>query len=124
MKTTKLFLSIALVVLTANSFSQLSFNDRLFSKRNNEVANYTACYNAESSKVSRDAYEAPEVSSPCIIAQVEVIYEDEIALESWMTAPFETGLEEEELSIESWMTAPFEAAEEIEIEEWMTTAFI
>ncbi len=143
MKTTKLFFSIALVVLTATSFSQLSFNDRLFSKRNNEVANYTACYNAESNNISGDVDHAPVVSNTCYTEQVESIYEDELGMENWMTAPFEssviedelilepwmaepfeTGLTEEELSIESWMTAPFEAAEEIEIEEWMTTAFI
>ncbi len=139
MKTTKLFLSIALVALTVTSFSQLSLKDRLFSRSNNEVAYFTADYKPESSKienwmvdirdwanskVSRDTYVAPVVSCTYMMDQVEIIYEDEIGLESWMTVPFETGLEDEELNLESWMTAPFEAAEEIKIEEWMTAAFI
>ncbi|MCK5138007.1 MAG: hypothetical protein KAR19_19640 [Bacteroidales bacterium] len=158
MKTTKLFLSIALVALTATSFGQLSLIDRLFSKRHNEVVYYTADYKAEScktetwmvdlrdwanNKVSRDAYEAPVVSITYIVDMVEVVYEDELGLESWMSAPFEcdiceseflleswmttpfeSSVVENELCLESWMTAPFEAAEDIEIEEWMTAAFI
>jgi len=141
MKTTKIFLSIALVALTATSFSQLSFKDRLFSKRNHEVVCYTADYKTESSKIenwmvdmsdwanskiSRSAYQAPVVFSTYIVDQVEIVYEDELGLESWMTAPFESSVVENELVLESWMAEPFEigfAEEEIEIEEWMTAVF-
>ncbi len=140
MKTTKLFLSIALVALTATSFSQLPLKDRLFSKRNNEVVYYTADYKAEtskienwmidicdwaSSKVSRDVYQAPVVSSTYFTEQVEIIYEDELGMENWMTVPFESSVLENELVLESWMAEPFETGleEELSIESWMTAPF-
>ena len=141
MKTTKIFLSIALVALTVTSFSQLSLKDRLFSKRNHEVVYYTADYKAESSKIenwmvdmrdwanskiSRSAYQAPIVSSTYIVDQVEIVYEDELGLESWMFAPFECDVCESELFLESWMTAPFESSvveNELVLESWMAEPF-
>ena len=142
MKTTKIILSIALVALTATSFGQLSsIKDRIFSKRNTEVAYYTADYKAESSrienwmgdlrswasdKISRDAYEAPEVYRTIIIEQADVVYEEELGLENWMSAPFESSVAEDELFLESWMSTPFECDvcdAELGLESWMTTPF-
>ena len=75
MKTKKLTLVIALVVLAATSLGQLSFKERLFTRNNVEVAYYTAEYKTEKSKienwmydlrswtsekVSHEVYEAPE----------------------------------------------------------------
>ncbi|MBN2863701.1 MAG: hypothetical protein JXN62_11090, partial [Bacteroidales bacterium] len=33
--------------------------------------------------------------------------EEQISVESWMTAPFELNVFEQEVAVESWMTAPF-----------------
>jgi hypothetical protein len=40
-----------------------------------------------------------------------------------MTSPFESSYAEAELAVENWMTRPFDAADHIEIESWMTAAF-
>ena len=54
----------------------------------------------------------------------EAVLEEDPEVESWMTAPFETGLEVE-MAMENWMTKPFEAAQNefIALESWMTTPF-
>ncbi len=159
MKTTKLIFSIALLALGTISFGQRSFNiERLPSDQNHELAHFTSDGKIENShiefwmhdaqgwaseKVSFDVYETPVVDRTIYVEQVEVLYEENLRLESWMTTPFEcsvaeeelnieswmvipfeTDITEDELNIESWMTTPFETGEEIEMEPWMTTAWI
>ena len=160
MKTKNLILSIALVALTATSFGQRSsIRERLFNKSNNQVEFITADYNSDessrienwmhdlrswaSNKNSRDTYSAPVVTRTIFVEQADVVYEEqlgieswmttpfecavaeeELGIESWMTAPFESNLTEEDLYLESWMTVPFESLEDIEIEDWMATAWI
>jgi hypothetical protein len=83
MKTTKLFLSIALVALTAISFGM-----------NKETEN--------------------------------IVFENELVVENWMTRPFETITMENELTMEDWMTSSFGLGTELEaliLESWMTTPF-
>ena len=160
MKTTKnLILSIALVALATTSFGQLpSIKDRLFKKQKNQVEYITAEYSNENSRVenwmhdlrswssdkaSKDAYVAPVVTSSFIIENVEVVYEEELGLEIWMTnsfecsgtedalfleawmeAPFANNQIDESLNIENWMIIPFEVTESIEMESWMTATWI
>ncbi|MCK4747147.1 MAG: hypothetical protein KAT15_08935 [Bacteroidales bacterium] len=123
MKTTKIIISITLVALTVISFGQMSsVKERLFSKHNADVVYYTADYQAENSrienwmfdlrswasnKITREANEAPALYRTINVDQADVVFEEELALESWMTAPFERGIVEEALTIESWMTTPW-----------------
>ena len=67
---------------------------------------------------------APAISRTIHTASVDVIYEEALMVESWMTTPFETNIEER-ITVESWMTAPFESAieESVEVENWMTVPF-
>ena len=143
MKTKNLILGIALVALTATSFGQRSsIKERLFNKQNNQVEYSTADYSMNetsrieswmhdvrswaSNRISRDTYKTPAVSQTIFVERIEVIYEDELHLESWMATPFESSIAEEEINLESWMATPFEssiAEEEITIESWMTTPF-
>ena len=143
MKTTKIFLSIALVALATTSFAQRSsIKDRLFPNNTNQIEFVTADYNItestrienwvhdlhswSSSKYSRNAYEAPEVSRTIFLEQVEVVYEENLELESWMTNTFECGLCEEEIFVESWMNTPFESRlveEDLFLESWMVVPF-
>ena len=142
MKTTKLILSIALVTLTATSFGQLSnFKERMFAKRNNTVAIYTANYTSNESRVeswmhdlrswasdriAKEEPEAPIVIESFVIESAEVVFEEELSMENWMSAPFETNVYEEALTLESWMSAPFETGvyeEALSLESWMTTPF-
>ncbi len=141
MKTTKnLILSLALIALTASSFGQLSsIKERLFHKQPNKVEYITAEYNTSesrrienwmydlrswsSNRESSDAYVAPVVSSTFTVENIDVVYEEELRLENWMTNSFDCFVSEEDLTIEAWMTTPFEAAEEIEMEDWMVDTF-
>lgn len=141
MKITKFYLSIALVALATTSFGQLSsIKERLFNKQNNNVEYISAEYNrGEESKIeswmfdlrswstnraSRDTYVAPVVTYCINLEYADVVFEDEINLEVWMSTPFETSLVEENQSLETWMTAPFESAEFIEKEDWMATVWL
>ena len=142
MKTTKLILSIALVALTATSFGQLSnFKEKMFAKRNNTVAIYTANYTNNESRIeswmhdlrswasdrrTSEECSAPVVAESFVIESVDVVYEEELFTETWMSAPFETDLYEEALNLESWMSAPFETdvyEEVLVLENWMTSPF-
>ena len=98
---------------------------------------------SEAPVVARDFYEAPVVARDFYFEQVEILYEEnlqieswmttpfissvveeELNIESWMTTPFNTNIDEDRLKVESWMTAPFEADEFIEMESWMSASWI
>ena len=68
---------------------------------------------------SGDHFEAP-VSSRTYFVPMEF----DLAIEEWMTLPFESNYYEVDPIIEQWMTAPCESGEEIEIEAWMSTIWI
>ena len=135
-KTKTLILSIALVALATTSFAQLSsIKDRLFNKQSEKVVYITADYKTnETSRIeswmhdlrswstnrnSRDAYVAPVVAQTFIIENADVVYEEDLGMENWMTTPFDSNVAEEEISLESWMTAPFAVKQVIKVEEWM-----
>ena len=163
MKTTKLILSIALVALIAlatTSFGQLSsIKERMFNKQSNEVEFITADYKSNpntrieswmhdlrswsSDRSSGDTYVAPVVIYTINVENDNVVFEEELFLESWMAAPFKSSIIDEALTLEAWMTTPFEdniidenqiletwmitpfeAAEDIEMENWMATIWI
>jgi hypothetical protein len=86
MKTTKLFLSIALVALTAISFGM---------------------YNETENIVFEN-----ELVMECWMASPFEATESEPVLEDWMSSPFGLGAELEALTLESWMTTPFEATDD------------
>ncbi len=127
MKTSKLILSIALVILTTTGFTQLSnIKERLLHKHHQKVVYLTADSNNNKDQIEnwmfdlqswasnitqRDPYVAPVVTKTIIARQADIVYENDIRIESWMTAPFETSLVEGIQFLETWMTAPFEAAE-------------
>jgi hypothetical protein len=144
MQTIKIILSIAGFAYTSICFGQL------LSQNKSDVLFYSAHYNLASNRMehqvnkyparttSGDHYEAP-VSSRTYFVPMEFdlaieewmtlpfessIYEEELQIESWMLTPFESNYYEVHPIIEQWMTAPFESGEEIEIEAWMSTIWI
>jgi len=91
MKTTKLFLSIALVALTAISYGKIS-----------------------------------EPITECDCCPTEIVYEQEMDMENWMSVPFENDVMESDLNLENWMSVPFEVSVEDEVlslESWMAAAW-
>ena len=141
MKTTKYIFSIGLIALTTISLGQRSYvleqffpeegprpyfaNERDIEKSRIEIWTHNL-HNRISKKTTWDLYENPVVAHSFTVERVDVVYEEELAVEKWMTTPFETGLGEEELYIESWMTQPFYdlvAEEELNVESWMTIPF-
>ena len=143
MKTKNLIICITLVALTATSFGQRSVTrERLFNKHNNQIEYITAEYNYNensrienwihdlpswvSNRAARNLYVAPAVTESFFIEQVDLVYEEQLGIESWMVIPFEFGVVEEKYGLESWMTTPFEnslAEEEISLDPWMTIPF-
>ena len=142
MKTTKLILSITLVAMATVAYGQRTSRiERVSSNQDNQVAHFAANVKGESSRfenwmhdlrgwasknASWNVYEAPVVARTIFAEQLEVIYEEELGIESWMATPFKSSLGEEELRLESWMTAPFETnftEEEPTIESWMIVPF-
>ena len=125
MKTIKIILSIAGFAFTSICFGQL------LSQNKSDVLFYSAHYNLASNRMehqvnlypgrttSGDHFEAP-VSSRTYFVPLEF----DLAIEEWMTLPFESNYYEVDPIIEQWMTAPFESGEEIEIEAWMSTIWI
>ena len=101
MKTTKLFLSIALVALTAISFGMNGEGDRIEFEDELVMESWMS-----------DPFEAME---------------NDLVVENWMTRPFKTITMESELAMESWMTSPFGLGTELEaltLESWMTTPLV
>jgi len=142
MKTIRIFLSFALFALATVSFGQRTYMmERLFPNRNQQVAHLTADRHAANSqieiwthdpqgraskKVSYDIHEAPVVARTLYVEQVEILYEENLRIEAWMTTPFKSSVAEEELNIESWMIAPFKSKnfeKRLKIESWMTAPF-
>ena len=110
MKTIKIILSIAGFAFTSICFGQT------LSQNKSDVLFYSAHYNLASNRMehqvnkyparttSGDHFEAP-VSSRTYFVPMEF----DLAIEEWMTLPFESSVYEEELQIESWMLTPFES---------------
>jgi hypothetical protein len=128
MKTLKIFLIIAGFALTSISFGQL------LSRKSNDMLLYTAYYNSATNRFEHllhpytgmnmpgDRFEEPVITRTYFAG-----YENNISIEPWMTAPFESSVYEEEPMIESWMLSPFESdyfEPDPIIEEWMTTPFV
>lgn len=141
MKTTKLILSIALVALATVSVGgqRTYILERLISNDEPQIAQLTADNEREKSRIeiwkhnfngwasekfTWDVYEAPKVAHTFYAERVEVVHEENLELEKWMTRPFKDEFVEEEVRIESWMARPFKdefIEEELYIESWMTT---
>ena len=144
MKTIKIFLSIAGFALTTISFGQL------LERNQDDVLLYSAYYNSTENRFEHrlHPYSARNLpgdrfNEPVITRTYFALDENNISIEPWMTAPFESSLNEEEIMIESWMlspfesnyfeddlvvepwmTAPFELDDEIQVEEWMTEPWL
>ncbi|MFH0757478.1 MAG: hypothetical protein V2B15_09340 [Bacteroidota bacterium] len=106
MRTTKIFLSIALVALTATSFGRIAEN-------NNRRDYNTAEMILEQELVMENWMTIPfENSSP----------DNDLCLENWMSVPFEANSIENDLCLENWMTIPFETTQENKAESWMASS--
>ena len=127
MKTMKLFLSIVGFAVTGLCCGPL------FSQNNSEVLFYSAYYNTSDNRLEHRINQLPptnlggdQYNAPVLSRTYFVPIGYDLALEPWMTSPFENSYTEEVLEIESWMTAPFENTyieEVIDIEMWMTRPF-
>ena len=119
MKTAKIIISIFIVALATSTSAQWNqLKDRLFSSRyDHTVIAYT--------EVRDDAMVRERVVSGTnynYTGAVELIYEKEVDMESWMTEAFDSRLDSE-LQLEEWMRESFQPDEKaLMMEPWMTTA--
>ena len=142
MKATRIILGFALIALsTAASGQRTYLLERQFPNRDNHMAILSSDQRMESNpvdlwiydnngwarkKISYKVYEAPLPSMTIYFDQYEILYEEDLQTEHWMTQPFETLLAEPALTIESWMVKPFDEIvieEELTLESWMGEPF-
>jgi hypothetical protein len=140
MKATNIIFSIALVAVATSAIGQRNLiMEKLFPKRiaedvqlvshtpadNNRVEFWIHDLHGKSSKkFSFNIYEAPATSETLLVEEVEIIIDEVLPLENWMTTPFEVDVEEKFPGLESWMTIPFEINDHIELEAWMVKPWI
>ena len=132
MKTLKIILCIAAFWLTPVCLNQL------FSQNNSDILYYTAFYNTGKDRVihqvsalpdsfnSGDQVGAPVVLRSYFVPVENMIYEEDVRLESWMSSPFENTFVEGDMPVESWMTSPFESSyqePDLVLESWMFSPF-
>jgi hypothetical protein len=103
MKTTKLFLSIALVALTVISFGMNNKTENIVFENELVMENWMS-----------DPFE--EMESDLVMENWMTVpfeaMDNDLVVENWMTSPFGLGTELEALTLESWMTTPFEATDD------------
>ncbi len=144
MKTIKIVLSLVGFALTTVSFGQL------LAQSDGSILFYTVKFNDIDMHLEHhleeypvraafgDQYNAP-MAARTYFAPMEVAlaveswmttpfesnyYETGPFIEPWMTLPFKDSYREDGPEIESWMTRPFDTDDEIEVEEWMRTSWI
>ena len=121
MKTTKLFLSIALVTLTITAFG--NYNSSIETVYESELSLESWMITPFESAVLEEAL---SLESWMVAPFENAVSEEDLAMESWMVAPFESNISEEDLAMELWMEAPFAscmAEEGLVLEPWMSTPF-
>ena len=67
----------------------------------------------------------PEANCNCCPTDVEVVLEQDMSLETWMSVPFEESVLEAEINLVNWMVTPFEASldADLVLETWMADPF-
>ena len=125
MKTTTLFLSIALVALTTVSFGITPYN-----------AEFESCTVSTVYEEAMDMEDWMTVPFENSLSNNDLVMEDwmtvpfenslaasDLVTEDWMSVPFESSLSESDLVLENWMVTPFETTEGTEVETWMSAAW-
>ncbi len=129
MKTTKITLITALIVLGAILFGQtdkVQYINADYSEKSSKFENLVNKFLNKTERTERDGYKEPVVYMSYTMHQADVVYEENYGAEAWMTSPFECGVAEDDLDVEAWMASPFEskyADADLVIENWMTSPF-
>ena len=126
MKTTKIILATALISLGTCLYGQGCQFENIkvnYAEKNGRIESFfNGIMEFADGTLNRD-FDEPVVSMSYTIDRGDIVFEEDLIMESWMSAPFESSVADAVLAVEKWMTTPFEAAENIEIESWMTTAW-
>jgi hypothetical protein len=129
MKTTKITLITALIVLGAMLFGQADKGHYIYvdnTEKSSRFENLVNKFRSKTERTERDGYKEPVVYMSYTMHQPDVVYEENYGAEAWMTSPFECGVAEADLDVEDWMASPFEskyADAELAVENWMTSPF-
>lgn len=129
MKSTKITLITALIVLGAVLFGQTDKVQYIYadnSEKSSRFENLVNNFRNKTERTERDGYKEPVVYMTYTMHQPDVVYEENYGAEAWMNSPFECGVAEAELDVEHWMASPFEskyADADMAIENWMTSPF-
>ena len=129
MKTTKITLITALIILGAMLFGQTDKVQYIYadnSEKSSRFENLANNFLSKTERTERDGYKEPVVYMSYTMHQADVVYEENYGAEAWMTSPFEWGVAEADLDVEDWMASPFEskyADTDLVVENWMTSPF-
>lgn len=125
MKTTKALFTAILVLMTLGLYAQTEqdlFVSVEYSEQLNRFETWVSQVHDRFTHMPTREAGLPVISQTYYTEYVDVYYENDYSMESWMSTPFETMDLEEGPSLEKWMLTPFETEEELEVEEWMTVA--
>ena len=123
-----MILAVAFLTVTAVSYGQMwlqtpeflkNLKERIAQIGHNEDLFETVVY-YETCEITM----APNISRTIHVRNLEVMYDEDLKVEEWMTSSFENNIEEA-IEIESWMTSSFDVLMEegLVVEEWMTSSF-
>lgn len=135
-------MTISFGQLTAQTSHAPDLNLARYAQAEDEVLFYSAHYSSENNRVvhwvnhtpketyalsSANGPDAPLVSRTYFAREVKAGYEELPSLESWMTQPFKSSLDEPETGVEEWMITPFDKGigeEDLRVETWMTSDWL
>ncbi|MCP4313747.1 MAG: hypothetical protein GY790_21040 [Bacteroidetes bacterium] len=129
MKTAITLIAAILALVTVTTFAQTEeglFVTVKYSPKMNRFETWASTIKDRISHNNTDEADLPIISQTYYAEFVDVSYENESSIESWMTSPFEEVNFEENLYMEPWMSTPFQEEklqEELPLESWMTTPF-
>ncbi|MDF1575303.1 MAG: hypothetical protein P1P86_08955 [Bacteroidales bacterium] len=129
MKTTKLIVVFLLLTLGAainRQTGQERFITADYSVKNNRFEDRVSGFLSRTENIISKENMEPAVYKYYFYDHADIVYEEVLGLEEWMTTPFESAVAENEMTLEEWMTTPFESRlteEELTIEPWMLSPF-
>ena len=125
MKTKITIIGISLALMASTSFGQFLYTEILGQLPYSQVAYHPADNKAENKQIETRTLNFI-VEDTISSNKSEFICEEQMGIDKWMTAPFQTGISEEQ-PLENWMKIPFSSTvvgKQIVLESWMSESWI
>jgi hypothetical protein len=129
MKTIKILTATILLLVAASTFAQGEKDLFATVKYAGQLTRFETWVSGIHGRIGhhrQTGTDLPVISRTFYSDEMDVSYEKEDFIESWMAIPFEAPFSEDDLIMEAWMSQPFETDELSDapiLEEWMITPF-